>query len=60
MSLSAPLARMSVRRLGWMRRSLLVTAALVGSVAVAYAANLASRNLLWQVCLLYTSPSPRD
>jgi CDP-diacylglycerol pyrophosphatase len=56
MSLSAPLARggalvsrFRLSEFGWGRRIALVAAALVGSVAVAYAANLASRNLLWQV-----------
>ena len=53
MSISTPLARggsrLRLSQFGWMRRALLVTTALVGSVAVAYAANLASRNLLWQV-----------
>lgn len=52
MSLSAPLARgarLSVSRSGWKRRTLLIAAALAGSVAIAYAANLAGRNMLWQV-----------
>ena len=52
MSPSAPLARGSrlrLSRFGWKRRALLVAAALAGSVAFAYAANLAGRNLLWQV-----------
>lgn len=34
---------------GWARKALLVLAALVGSVALAYGANLARRNALWQV-----------
>ncbi len=56
MSLSAPLvrggARVSRFRLseyGWGRRIALVAAALVGSAAMAYAANLAGRNMLLQV-----------
>jgi len=34
---------------GWGRRAFLVGAALVGSVAFAYAADVASRNALWEV-----------
>ncbi|MDE3177268.1 MAG: CDP-diacylglycerol diphosphatase [Pseudomonadota bacterium] len=34
---------------GWGRKALLILAALVGSAAFAYAANLAARNALWQV-----------
>ena len=52
MSLSQPLAfvgRLRLSDYGWGPRIALVAAALVGSVAVAYAANLASRNMLWQV-----------
>lgn len=53
MSISAPHAHVGSRwrlsQFGWTRRSLLVALALIGSVAVAYAANLASRNLLLQV-----------
>ena len=46
-------ARLS--RYGWGRKVFLVLAALVGSVAFAFAANLASRHALWQVvraCML--------
>jgi len=53
MSVSAPLAndgsRLRLGPFGWPRRSVLVVAALVGSVAVAYAANFAGRNMLLQV-----------
>ena len=53
MSLSAPLARDGSRLrpspVMWTRRTLLVAATLIGSVAVAYAANFAGRNMLWQV-----------
>ena len=43
------------REFGWVRRSVLVAAALVGSAALAYGANLAGRAALWQVvraCML--------
>ena len=52
MSLSPSFARagrLSLSQFGWGRRIALVAAALVGSAAVAYAANLAGRNMLWQV-----------
>jgi CDP-diacylglycerol pyrophosphatase len=53
MSISAPLARdrsrLRLSQFTWTRRAALVAVALLGSVAVAYAANLAGRNLLWQV-----------
>jgi CDP-diacylglycerol pyrophosphatase len=39
----------SLSRYGWGQRVLLVALALIGSAAFAYAANLASRNALWQV-----------
>ena len=38
-----------LRDIGWGRRILLIGAALVGSAAFAYAANIASRAALWQV-----------
>ena len=45
----APRRRLRLSEYGWGRRALLIVAALVGSAAFAYAANLASRNALWQV-----------
>lgn len=45
----APASRFRLSELGWGRRIALVAAALVGSAAVAYAANLAGRNMLLQV-----------
>jgi CDP-diacylglycerol pyrophosphatase len=47
---SLPLrGRLRFSEYGWGRRALLIAAALVGSAAVGYAGNLASRNALWQV-----------
>lgn len=48
-------SRGRLRDYGWGRRAFLVVAAFVGSAALAYGANLASRNALWQVvraCML--------
>lgn len=41
--------RLRLSEYGWGRRMLLIAAALLGSAALAYAANLASRNALWEV-----------
>ena len=69
MSRTAPRAAAARRRLrlseyGWGRKAFLIFAALVGSAAFAYAANLAGRNALWQVVRLCafdqtTTGSPR-
>ena len=45
----APLARLRLSQYGWGRRLALIAAALLGSAAMAYAANIAGRNMLWQV-----------
>ena len=46
----APLfPRLRLSEIGWGRRMLLIVGALVGSAAVAYAANVAGRAALWQV-----------
>ena len=45
----ARLGRLRLSEYGWGRRLALIGAALVGSAAFAYAANLASRHALWQV-----------
>jgi len=42
-------SRLRLSEFGWVRQTALVAAALVGSAAFAYAANLASRTALWQV-----------
>jgi CDP-diacylglycerol pyrophosphatase len=44
-----PLPRLRLSEYGWGGRIALIVAALVGSAALAYAANLASRNALWGV-----------
>ena len=49
MALFAFRPRLRLSEYGWGRRALLIAAALVGWAAVGYAANLASRNALWQV-----------
>ena len=46
----APLfSRLRLSEIGWARRTLMIGAALLGSAAVAYGANVASRGALWQV-----------
>ena len=44
-----PLPRLRLSEYGWGRRIALIAAALIGSAAVGYAANLASRSALWEV-----------
>jgi CDP-diacylglycerol pyrophosphatase len=44
-----PFSRLRLSEYGWGRRIALIAAALVGSAAVGYAANLASRSALWEV-----------
>src|SRR5947208_5006379 len=63
-SAAPPRRRLRLSEYGWGRKALLILAALIGSAAFAYAANLASRNALWQVvrvCALdsATTGSPR-
>jgi CDP-diacylglycerol pyrophosphatase len=48
-SSAAPASRLRLSQYGWRGRALLVAAAFVGSVTLAYAARLASRHALWQV-----------
>ena len=48
-SRSASSGRRRLHDFGWARRAFLIVAAFVGSAAIAYGANLASRNALWQV-----------
>lgn len=44
-----PLGRLRLSQFGWGRRAALIAAALIGSAAVGYAGNRASRHALWQV-----------
>jgi CDP-diacylglycerol pyrophosphatase len=51
---ASPRRRLRLSEYGWGRKAFLIFAALIGSAAFAYAANLASRTALWQVVRVCT------